>query len=63
MDKWQEQGILGFFTPPDEFAHADASVLDDMAALVSEMLNNQGRAEKQVGSHGLRKATRNFAVQ
>lgn len=66
MDKWQEQGILGFFTPPDEFAHADASVLDDMAALVNEMpkaMNNQGREEKLMGRHGSRQAKGNIAVQ
>lgn len=34
LHKWQQQGILGFFTPPNDFARADAALLPDMAALV-----------------------------
>lgn len=51
MDKWHEQGILGFFTPPDEFAHADAAVLDDMALVVNERhIRERGEPMGRCGS-------------
>ena len=35
LDKWRYQGVQGWFKPPDPFSHADHSVLEDLAAVVS----------------------------